>query len=442
MRNSVTVPVQELKRALDVVKQTTGATALPISEYFMVYSDHAYSDTEGNVCIAGTNMDMIGNYTFPIKTDLDKPIMLPASKFQDVISSLVGDGNIVLTDDGKKSAFSYGVFSCSFNANDIDAEDFPVNYFKEAEADEFLKTCFESQENTELSQIREIDDKLHNMLYSSIFACSQGSAVRPQFEGANLEFERNKMSCVATDSFVFVKHDIDFGDLATGDKVSLLVPYKSLNIVQSLLNKNFSVMKVVGNESSGIFYFYDKEQKSLPENGYHFALWCRLINMPYVDYDTVINKEAEEHLDFTVSSDDIQKGIKRVSIFADSLQPKVGFDIDKDKLMLTAQSQASGSDAFELIDAKYDGEPYSISHSIPYLRKIFPRIPLSDEKEILFIIKGKGTPTQIKSSVTMDGETNITLLMPFKDDNPPPPQVEEEPTEQDTNDTNDDHVER
>jgi DNA polymerase-3 subunit beta len=135
---------------------------------------------------------------------------------------------------------------------------------------------------------------------------------------------------------------------------------------------------------------------------------CRFIDSRCPDYKVVIPADNPYHL--TVNRNDLQRGLRRVSIFSNKSTNQVVLNIHGSELQLAAQDVDFSFEGNERMKCQYDGEDLAIAFNARFLIEM---LGTADSEEIRIELS---TPTKagiIKPTEQDSDEDLLMLVMPL-----------------------------
>lgn len=227
----------------------------------------------------------------------------------------------------------------------------------------------------------------------TLFAVSNDD-LRPAMTGVYFELEKKGLTFVSTDAHRLVKYRRT--DVSCPKSESFIVPKKPLNLLKSALPANEDVLTLSYNNNH-LFVSHGETE-----------LVCRLIDARFPDYKVVI--PAENPYTMTVSRNDFQGALRRVSVFSNKSTNQVVLSISGNELRLAAQDLDFSFEGNERMGCAYKGEDIQIAFNARFLVEMLSAIDTEDVRLEL------STPTKaglIKPSEQSEGEEVLMLAMPL-----------------------------
>ncbi|MCE5301342.1 MAG: DNA polymerase III subunit beta [Spirochaetia bacterium] len=334
---------------------STGST-LPLLSNILFEADADF------LYMSATDMDI----SVRIKCKVDKVETQGKTTISKKIIPLIKEapeGDIRIdTDKSDNTKVTFG--KSSYKINGLPAEDFPALSLDEKKLDTV-----------------KMPQKLLKEIISKIYYAALKDTTKRNLNGVFFKFEGNKIEAVATDAhrLAYYKTEIKTG---VKSKFDYIIPLKTINEIVKVLSDDETKEITIN--------FYDKVVEFQLEN---MEIVSRIIDENYPNYNQVIPKEFTAEA--SVSKDDLSSAIRRASTITSDKSKIISIRIEKNKLYINASAQDEG-EAFEEIDAKYDGEPIEVSYNAVYVMDVLKVIE-ADTIEIKLIssmnpgiIKGKG----------------------------------------------------
>ena len=196
---------------------------------------------------------------------------------------------------------------------------------------------------------------------------------------------------VATDSHRLSSSSIAIENIK--NFASIIIPRKTVFQLCSLLD-NVDEKLFIQTSSNKIKFSLGK-----------INLISKVIDGKFPDYQKVVPKENTKTL--TVSSADFINSVERVASVSIDRKEGVKLELSRDKLKLSVNSTNSG-DGNEVVDAKYDGEDFTIGFNSKYLIDIASEI---EDKNLIFKLKNSTSPVLVFDN---SDKNSFYVIMPMK----------------------------
>lgn len=352
-----------------------------IAQYFIsptstlpLLSNILFEAQDDGIYISATDMDM----SVRIKSTVNKIDETGKTTVPKKIISLlkeVPDSEIKIDSDKNDNIkFQWKGGYCKILG--LPAEDFPL-----------LKV-----EDNKISKIKLPQKLLKEIIKYTSFAALKDSTKR-NLNGILLKIENNVIETVSTDAHRLSYYKIETKlDIKT--KFEYIIPLKTIN----------EILKIID----------DKEDKEIELNLFekliefkmdNIDIITRIIDENYPNYNQVIPKEFA--INAIVNRIGFEGALKRVSMISSDKTKIVTLKFDKNKMLITAQSQDEG-EAYEELDIKYDGSPVDITFNSTYLLDV---LKVVETEEIEIKLNSSTDPGVIAQA----GKSNfIYVIMPIR----------------------------
>jgi DNA polymerase-3 subunit beta len=341
---------------------------LPILEDFL------FEIETNKLTVVATDLETVMKIHLDIEAKDSGRVCIPAKILMDSLKNLP---NQPLTFDIDKN---FGVEITSDNGKYKVMGENPDNFPKEPAADE--TSAFTMTSHALLTAINK-----------SIFAVSNDD-LRPAMTGVFFELEKNGITAVATDAHRLVRYKVK--DVQCPRTDNFIVPKKPLTLLKNALPDNEDEIAVSYNNNH-LFVTHGTVELS-----------CRLLDARFPDYKVVI--PADNPYRMTISRQDFQSALRRVSIFSNKSTNLVTLSISGSELQLLAQDVDFSFEGNERMSCQYDGEDITISFNARFLIEMLGSTN-SDEVRMEL-----STPTKaglIKPVEQDDNEDLLMLAMPL-----------------------------
>lgn len=309
---------------LKVIRATAVRTTNPILEGIKL---HASEDT---LTLSATDLEISIEKTIAADVKIPGDVVVPGKFFADFVKKLSNEQiELTLTDQNTikiKYTDSEGYLQC------LSADEFPV--IREMTAPEKI--------TIKRTDLKELIDK-------TIFSVAVDDA-RPILKGCLFEIENNRMTAVALDGYrlAMVKTDVE----ASSNKMSCIVPARSLNEISKLIDGNDEYIDVLVGANHLLI------------NDGSVKIMTRLLEGEFINYRQVI--PASTTTTIIVSKAQLEDGLDRASLLARMDKNNlVKFDI-RDKV-LTLTSASNIGNVTENITISLDGKDLQIAFNARYL---------------------------------------------------------------------------
>jgi DNA polymerase-3 subunit beta len=214
---------------------------------------------------------------------------------------------------------------------------------------------------------------------------------RPILTGVNMAAEGDGLRLVATDSYRLAVRDLP-GTSFLAEGQSVLVPSTALRELGRLLGGAEDVTVRLG------------ERDAAFELG-PVHLVTRLIDGEFPNYRGLI-PPSHQHL-LTVGRESLLDAVRRVKVVAKEPSTPIKLEMSADGLSLSASAQDVGN-AFEQVDAKYEGEDLTVAFNPEYL---IGGLDVATGDEVTLETVDALKPALLRS---LDSSDFLYLLMPVR----------------------------
>jgi len=327
---------------------------------------------KGKLTISATDLE-IGIITeVPVSVEEEGRITIPAKNFSDLLLS-IGNQKINLYSDGDSLKLTGEKIKASFQT--MPAEDFPNLY--EDKGEEFI--------TLKKAQIEEF-------LTRVVFAAAIDST-RPALSGVLLDKENGEAILVSTDGY---RLSLQKNVFKTSEdlKKPLVIPARTIRELLSI-KEDAEDIKV---------FVSDKNNQIIFEMG-ETLLVGRLIDAPYPEYQKIIPTDFSTKA--VVNREELLSAIKICTIFARETANIIKISIDKNKIIISANSPSVGEDSVE-VEAKTTGEENEIAFNAKYVIDVLTSL---DKEDLVFEMNGPLNPGVFKIK---EDDSYLHLIMPIR----------------------------
>jgi len=359
---------QLLKHLQQISGVINANTVLPILEDFL------FEIEKNKLTVVATDLETVMKIHLDIEAKDSGKVCIPSKILLDSLKNIAEQP---LTFNIDKN---FGVEITSDNGKYKVMGENPDNFPKEPVAD--AATSFTMPSSALVTAINK-----------SLFAVSNDD-LRPAMTGVFFELDSKGMTCVATDAHRLVRFKRT--DVSCPKTDTFIVPKKPLNLLKSALPQNEDELQIS----------YNSNHLFVKHNG--TELVCRLIDARFPDYKVVIPTDNPYKL--TVSKNDFQSALRRVSVFSNKSTNQVALSISGSELQLAAQDVDFSFEGNERMACQYDGEDLQIAFNAKFLIEM---LNAADTDEVVIELS---TPTKagiIKPTEAEENEELLMLVMPL-----------------------------
>lgn len=366
------VLTENLQKKLPFVnKAISTRSQLPILLHFLLETK------DGKLQISATDLEIGIVIELPVNIEEEGAVTIPAKTFCELIASLP-QGKITL--ETKENALEVITPKTKSTFQMLPKEDFPKLYEEKGlKIATFKKTA------------------LHKDFSKVLFSASTDMG-RPALSGIYLKKEEDSFLIVATDGYrlSLKRQQGSKKENAREDweEKPLLVPSRVLK----------ELLGVKEQEEEVSFYISQKNNQILFEQT-DMVLVGRLIEAQFPPYEKIIPSDYSTKVFF--DREELYKAVKICAIFAREAANIVRFEIEKDKIIVSANGSASGKNTVD-VEAKVVGEGGEIAFNVRYLLDLFANV---EENNMVFEMTGSLNPGVFKIK---DDASFLHLIMPIK----------------------------
>lgn len=293
----------------------------------------------------------------------DGRVTLPAKKFGEIIRELPDSSEIeISSSDGKRVTIRSGKVKAVLPS--LNPQDFPV-------IPEFPKKFFSAQQMV-----------FKDMIRKTQFATSTDET-RYILNGIFFTAQNGELRMVATDG-----RRLAYIQRATQNKessASVIIPSKAITELARLLSSSGAEneeLSIAPHENQIAFRWKNSTEE--------ITLISRVVDGSFPNYEQVIPKSKE--VEFKIALPLIFSAVKRAALFAQDRGGSVRFSLSKNRLRISANSQALGEEEEEL-DASYEGADFEIAFNPAFMLDVLKNI---DAPEVQFEFSSALNPGLIR----------------------------------------------
>ena len=338
-------------------------TVLPILEDFL------FEIKEGKLTVFATDLETSMSITMDIEAKEEGRIAIPAKILLETLKNLP-EQPLTFSIDDKTFSVEITSENGKYKLSGENGDDFPRIPVAE-----------------DVKRLTIASDTLQKAITHTIFAVSNDE-LRPAMTGVYCELGPDGVTFVATDAHKLVRYRRS--DASVQSSASFILPKKALALLRSALPGDEQV-KISFNSSNAFFNFRNVN------------LICRLIDARYPDYNSVIPADNPKKL--SISRNDFQNSLKRISIYANKTTHQVILRITGSEVQISAQDLDFSNEANERLNCIYEGEDIEIGFNARFLIEM---LGVLDSDEIRMELS---TPTRAGLILPNENEDNEDVLM-------------------------------
>jgi DNA polymerase-3 subunit beta len=358
-----TIKKEELSQVLNhVVRLTTSQRTLPILSNIYLFP------VEDRLHLMASNYEMWIEEAIPFEGEIGD-FLIKGKTFQEIVSSLEEDEvEIIMEEDRVRIASGKTSYVL-----EIWREEFPA-----PPAEEFAKQFTFSGE-----QLKEG--------YSKVSFAVAKEDIRPEFTGIFLDAREGQLNFVASDASRLALKRFPY----EGEDFQFLLPEKAFG----------ELVRIIGDEEEIIIAHNDLIAITGRKEGeVRFRLVSRAITRKFPAYDKVIPTQGKTQL--MTARKGLMDALSRARIIARENMERVRLDIQKDRVIISAEAPAMGGFQEE-VPAMVEGEPESYVFNVQFL---LDGLKVIDEDNVRLTL---GEPTQAAKMEKGEGEDWVYVVMPM-----------------------------
>ena len=254
---------------------------------------------------------------------------------------------------------------------------------------------FPETEKPQKKEIFEIKGKEFLKIINKTEYATSKDDLKPALGGVCFNIEEEKITAVSTDGHRLVKY-IKETKTKTRKNQTIIIPKKFLKIIKStiLTQENLKI---------------ELDENLLLTKQKELTIITRIIKEKFPDFNSVIPENNTKKA--TIIKEKLILSLKRVSIFSNRTTKQIIINFDKKGSLVSAQDPETATSGKEYFEAKYEGDPLTISYNAKYLIEVLQHI---DNKEIIFYLNSPLSATIINPKTEESTEKNTNLLMPLR----------------------------
>ena len=364
----VTISREKLLEGLTAVGATIPAkTTLPVLSNLLVET------TERGLRLSGTDLDIAVSMEIAAEVDAPGAITIPAKRLSEIVRELPPAPIKLATSGEQRITLESG--RSRFKLLGLPKDEFPA---------------FPAVKFTNAWKIR--SSEVQKLITHASFAASVEES-RPILNGVLWELRKDVMRMVATNGHRLAKMETPWN--GTGEATDFIVPPKALEQVRRLFPADEDLEVAQGANHLGFRSPFT-------------AVYTRLIEGPYPNYDQVIPKDNDR---FAIADRAaLTAALRRTAIVASDQTHRIRLAFNTGMLKLSVQTADVG-EAQDEIPIRYTGDPLEIGFNANYLLEILRYIP-TDEVRLTF--KAPERAATLEPEGWSDPAKYLCLVMPLR----------------------------
>jgi DNA polymerase-3 subunit beta len=364
-----TISREKLQEGLSAV-----AASIPAKTTLPVLSNILLETTERGIRLSGTDLDIA--VSTEVAADVETPgaITIPAKKLQEIARELPPSPVKMSATGEQRVSLECG--RSRFKLLGLPKDEFPA---------------FPAVKFDESWRIKSGD--LQKLIQHTSFAVSTEES-RPILNGVLWELRPERMRMVATNGHRLARMELPIASSGApaGD---LIVPPKALDQIRRLFPAEEELEIARGDNHLGFRSPFT-------------AVYTRLIEGPYPNYEQVIPKDNDKYAIADKAS--LTSALKRMSVIASDQTHRIRLSFNAGMLKFSVQTPDLGEAADEL-PIRFEGDQLDIGFNASYLLEILRYIP-TDEVRLTF--KAPERAATVEPEGWSDPAQYLCLVMPLR----------------------------
>ncbi|HBA36280.1 TPA: DNA polymerase III subunit beta [Candidatus Falkowbacteria bacterium] len=325
---------ENLKRGLNIVGHATAKNInLPILNNILIKVEG------GNIELVSTNLEIGVVHQVRGKIEKDGQFTVDAKLITEYVNLLNSGEKVKVEVKESELAVECGNYKTKIKGEE--AKEFPL-----------IPTI--PKDNPYVCQA----DDLKRALNSVVFAVAT-SENRVELTGVLFSFIKNRLSLAATDSYRLAEKEIAALADESSAEHKVIVPAKTIQELLRILN-NFDSGNIEGTPEIKI-YLSDNQILFTIDS---VSLISRLVNGHYPDYKQII--PAQSQMEAIIERTELLRAVKAAALFSKTGLNDVTLNFNKNKVIVSASSGASGESQIE-VAAEVSGGDNEITINFRYL---------------------------------------------------------------------------
>lgn len=374
---NLTIEKASLAQALGIVTR-----AVSTRPTLAVLGNVLIKSEDGRLRLTATNLEVGLSCWVDAHLDGDLAIALPARTFSDMVSALEGGSDVHIHANGEcKATVKSGGSKTVLNG--MSADEFPP--LPEVYGNEALAVTLVASD---------VKDAIRQVAFAA-----STEDMRPILQGVQVDMDQYNLRLAATDGFRLAVRTLQM-PAPVVKPTRFTIPAAALKELARILPDNQDTFRLYSlkNRNQLVFRVDDLE------------LAAQLLEGNFPDYKVIIPKSTK--LKVTLATQDLLKACKQVEIIAREGGHVAKFtfapSVDgKGSLIVSAQSEETGSSEIEVPARKLEGPGLSIVFNVRFLKDVLEAVK---SKEVVFEANASNSPAVIKP---LNEEDYLYIVMPM-----------------------------
>ncbi len=360
----ITTSQKKLKQSLNTVERVISRNpSLPILNNVLIRTE------SGRLKISATNLEIGISYYLGAKIEETGEIAVPARIFSDFVDNLNDEKVTLVT---KNNILSINTEKYKTQILGFDPKEFPI--------------IPKIKSGNSLA----VPSKVIRASLTAVLDSVAVSEARPELSGVFTQFNQNKMTLAATDSFRLAERIIE---IKNKENISFILPRNTV----------LELLRVLGDVEGDIEVRYGENQVCFYTD--EVEVISRLIDGNYPDYKKVIPDKFISRV--LIKKEDLEKNARLAGLFSSNIADiKMVF---KEKNTTITSKNSDKGEIQVVVDSLLKNEPFEISVNHYYLIDGLKIIPTDN---IIIEYTGQGSPLVIRPE--HDNKDFVYLIMPLR----------------------------
>lgn len=361
----ITISQKNLKKALTLVEKIVSKnTSLPILNNILLKTEN------GRLKVSATNLEIGINYSIGAKIEEVGQIAVPARIISDFMGNIMDDKILLTT---RNNILSINSERHKTQILGFDAKNFPI----------IPKI---KSKPLAIIPIKLLKNSLLTVLDSVAI-----SETRPELAGVFIDFNNDKITFAATDSFRLTEKSVDFKNII--QKQSFILPRNTV----------VELIRVASELEGDMFFNISDNQVSFSNDD--FEMVSRLIDGSYPDYKKIIPEKFISKV--LVRKDELDKDIRLAGLFSTNISD-IKINCLEDRMIILAKNSDKG-EIETFINASLKNQPFEVSLNFHYL---LDGLKILDTEKVVIEFTGQGSPLIMRPND--DKKDVVYLIMPLR----------------------------
>ena len=364
-----TITREKLQEGLTAV-----AASIPAKTTLPVLANILVETTEKGIRLSGTDLDIAVSTEVSADVESGGAITIPAKKLAEIARELPPSPVRVASSGEQRVTLDCG--RSHFRLLGLPKDEFP---------------SFPSIKFNESWRVR--SGELQKLISHTSFAVSTEES-RPILNGVLWELRPDEMRMVATNGHRLAKMQVPIKSSGM-PSADLIVPPKALEQIRRLFPADEELEIARGENHLGFRSPFT-------------AVYTRLIEGPYPNYEQVIPKDNDKHA--IADKGALISALKRMSVIASDQTHRIRMSFNSGMLKFSVQTPDLG-DAQDELPVRYEGDQLDIGFNASYLLEILRFMP-SDEVKLTF--RAPERAATLEPEQWNDPARYLCLVMPLR----------------------------